>query len=123
MSKELSEYLWENLRARSLSMRDVARYSNGAVSFSSVQRALDPDPDKPASWQALAAIAETLNLNPIILFRKAGLLAPEPNQTVRERELLQEFRQLPSEHQGFVVAFVLFLSRYKQFPYSPSPDE
>ena len=116
MSKELADYVTEQLKMRQWSKRELGRQAR--ISLTSVLRATDPDPDSDASFEVLTAIAKALRIRPETLFVKAGLFAREPNQTTQERHLLNTFRQLPAEHQRSLIQFCdyLFTVRSELFP-------
>lgn len=123
MSRELAEYLDEQLEMRRWSRRELGRQAG--ISQSSVQRAMDPNPLKPAGFDVLNQIAHALRITPQNLFIIAGLLPREPKQTSQERHLLHTFRQLPAEHQQTLIHFCdyLFTQRTNLFPPTVRSEE
>jgi transcriptional regulator with XRE-family HTH domain len=82
--------------------------SRGGVS-NLINQVRDPDP------KSCKAIAKALNLPVELVFRKAGLLPPEPLYTEYEKEVAHLIREMSPEDQYDVLEYIRFkVERGKQ---------
>ena len=107
METEFTRWLQDQLKLRGWSNRELARRSG--ISHTWVNTILDgkhPDAD------FCIAIAESLEIDPIFLQRKAGLLSPEPGNTERLtlRELWQILNQMPDDQLSEVRRYARFVA-------------
>lgn len=114
--RKLAEYVKEQRESRLWSQRELGRQAG--ISYSSVQRAEDPFPDHPVSWDACAAIAKAFRVPILTMFHLADLVEREPPQTTWTRELTRIYSQLGEEHQQMLLhfAYYLFTQRSNLFP-------
>lgn len=84
------------------SLADAAGVSEGAVR-NLLKYGEDPDARDPDA-RTLRLIADALNINPLILYRLAGYLPPEPGaNSARARYLADVFDSLPPSKQDAVM--------------------
>lgn len=93
---KFSNWLNEEMEKRAWSQSDLARASGltrQVISYYLVGVSKSPNPD------ALRAIATALKVNPISVFRKAGLLPAGPENEIQFEDWEYLLKQLPPEEQ------------------------
>lgn len=99
MNDKLSLWLGKELERRGWSHRELAR--RAGVSQTAVSQAISEE--RKVGWDFCAAIAGPLDRTPVEVLRLAGLLPPEPQPAQDEDNLLDAFRRLTCEEQGFLL--------------------
>lgn len=95
------EWLDEQENLRNWSDYEVAK--NAGISHSVISRARSGIPPK---WDACLAIAKALDASPVLVFRKAGLLPPQPETDEQIEQILHEAAQLTKAEQEELLAFI-----------------
>lgn len=112
MDTAFSGWLIEQMQARNLSQSDLARASGltrQAISYYLSEKSKSPDGD------ALTKIAHALHVSPIVVFRKAGLLPPGPNNEIKFEDWKFLLDQLtPEEEQEMREIAIRKIERHKQ---------
>jgi len=65
-------------------------------------------------WEVCVAIAEALNVPPVLAFRKAGLLPADPNIDDTIEQILHETKDLNDQDQNEVLAFIRMKNNLRQ---------
>jgi len=94
-------WLDEQESLRNWSDHEVAKHAG--ISHSVISRARSGMPPK---WDACLAIANALDTSPVLVFRKAGLLPPQPETDEQFEQILYEAAQLTPEEQKELLAFI-----------------
>lgn len=71
---------WLDAKERELGISDYEIAKRGSFSHSVLSRARSGIPPK---WDVCVSIAEVLNVSPVTVFRKAGLLPPGPDDEIK----------------------------------------
>jgi len=108
-NNDFSQWLLEELEQRGLSYSEVAR--RGSMSHARISQIVSGG--NPGSDFCLG-IAKALDLPPETVFRKAGILPPEPDLTSREKINLHLFRQLSLAEQERQLAVMRALLKREQ---------
>lgn len=113
---EFAEWLQEELDKRDWRQADLARY--GGIATSMLSRVMtgerSPGPDTCVS------IARAFRMPPEDVFRKAGLLPLQQNETETQREMRFLFDQLDEQAQATVIAM---LRGYVREAANPRPSK
>jgi transcriptional regulator with XRE-family HTH domain len=99
-NNKFSEWLHREIRASGKSQSQLA-YAGG-ISASQISRVLSGDRDPGADF--CLAIARALNIDAETVFRRAGLLPADPEETPTLRQAMHLFRQLPPAQQRQKIA-------------------
>lgn len=98
---ELNNREWSQAdlaRASGLTTAAISKYINGRI------------PDKTA----LQKIAKALNYPPTFIFRKAGILPPQPEIDEMIEQILHEAAHLTTEDQQELLAFIRMKRKFRQ---------
>jgi len=97
-----SHWLVAEMEARKLNQSDLARAVrvNQAAISRLVSGKAQPSPD------TLNALARVFELPPIVVFRAAGLLPPDPDVDEEIEQIIHEVEKLPKADQEEVLAFI-----------------
>lgn len=105
VDKTFSEWLYEEMEAQGLSQAGLARKAN--LSRTAIHNVLNEN-RQPGNDLCLA-VSAALNLEPVFVFQKAGLLPKPPPETEQQRQLVYLFNQLPEDEQKRLVEYAGFL--------------
>lgn len=101
-TKEFTQWLIEEIYRRGWSFRELAQ--RASLSPSTVSKVVNGD--VLPGWEFCFKVARALALPPEIVFRKAGLLPPEPEENSALREMSYLFSQLSPEDQQRFITFI-----------------
>lgn len=104
-AEKFSKWLVEAHESRGWSQAELAR--RAGVSRTSISDAISCK--HPAGFELCAGIAHALKLPPETVFRIAGLLPPEVEESAAEKEVLHLLRLLPEEKQKQLLEYAGFL--------------
>lgn len=127
---EFAKWLQAELDKRDLRQTDLARRTG--IGTSQISRIVNME--RGVGPESAVAIARALKIPPEIVFRKAGLLPPEPEEPLEHapkvREIVHLYEQLDDRDQDEVLAIVRTIvkekmARYAQQaqPQQPRPSE
>lgn len=105
VDKTFSEWLYEKMEEKGLSQASLARKAN--LSRTAIHNVLNEN-RQPGNDLCLA-VAAALDLEPIYVYEKAGLLPKSPPETEQKRQLIYLYNQLPDEMQRDLVNYAGFL--------------
>ena len=99
-STTFTQWLYTEMRQRRLSQSELAR--KAGVAQATISYVLSGERNPGAEF--CVAISRALNVPAEEVFRRAGLLPADPEETPTLREALHLFRQLPPEQQRQKIA-------------------
>ena len=97
-----SDWLNDELQARGWALNELGR--RAGVSSAAVSLVMSGQ--RNAGPEFCRGVAVALDLPPVIVFRKAGLLPPIDPETERSRELQYLFRRLGDEDQTIMLTIL-----------------
>ncbi|MCX7680524.1 MAG: helix-turn-helix transcriptional regulator [Anaerolineae bacterium] len=101
-AREFTHWLMEEIYRRGWSFREFAQ--RAGLSPSAVSKVVNGD--VLPGWEFCFKVSRALELPPEAVFRKAGLLPPEPEEKSALREMTYLFSQLSPEDQQRFITFI-----------------
>jgi transcriptional regulator with XRE-family HTH domain len=105
MPEDIGEWILKEAEERGWSLREVARRAD--LSQSGLSHVINGD--RNPGPELCLGLAKAFNYPPESVFRKAGLLPPEPSETGRLRRLLWMINQLSPERRQLLEEYLTFL--------------
>jgi len=102
ITSEFISWLDDQLAMRGWSDNELARRAK--ISHPVLSKARNGV--QPVGWSSCVKIAEALDLPPVLVLQRAGLLPPETEMSDEEKEITFLFSQLPPERQQDVLKMV-----------------
>jgi len=102
MENEMATWLNEKLNEKDWSMRELARrIGKSHTAIADIAKGeMNPSPEM------CRLIAKEFNVPPQQVFRRAGLLPPETEETSRAKEALHLFNRLPLDDQRDIIDYM-----------------
>lgn len=99
--KNFKEWLESELETRDWSMADLARYAG--VARGSVANVLRGDRNPGKDF--CDGVAKAFKIAPEIVYRRAGILPPEPKQNEKRQELIHLYEMMSEDNQDDQLAY------------------